>query len=239
MESCKAVLSFWEEMQRKWRNKVLPTLHLCKRDRKSPRDMRTWAVQMQITQKGERWKMRHKFVAVLHSLMIILQQVQPIPILLCIDHSSIRITPIICSYPICLHSLSHMFLWPMSQKSEKLPIKALLKSSEWMPDCHAWCDTMATQRPTPPPHHNWIVMVLERVTKHKDCGPITVGDTGTQTKINTIVWTTECRGRDREETLGFKSGHWKLGREIHHCIGQNRSVFLLLHTSASHCLCMH
>lgn len=34
--------------------------------------------------------------------MLLLQQVEPIPILLCINHSSIRITPIICSYSICL-----------------------------------------------------------------------------------------------------------------------------------------
>lgn len=141
---------------------------------------RTWAVQMPVTGKGDRQKkMRHKFVAIWHNLLLILQHVQPVPILSCINHSSIRITPIICSYPICLQSLSHMFLWPMCQKSEQLPIKVLLKSSERKPDCLTWCDTIATQSPL----HDLTLKVLERVSQSttSTSGPISVGDAGTQT----------------------------------------------------------
>lgn len=136
-------------------------------------------------------------------------------------------------------TLSHMFLRPMCQKPEQLPIKGLLKSSEWKPDCHAWCDTMATQSP----HHDWTLKVLERVSQSttSTCGPISAGDTGTQTNVNTLVWKTERRGRNREGSLGFKTGRWKLGRGIHHWTGQNWSVFQFLHTntSASRCLCKH
>lgn len=56
-------------------------------------------------------------------------------------------------------SLSHMFPWPMCQKTEQLPIKVLLKSSECEPNCLTWCDTIATLSP----HHCLILEVLEGV----------------------------------------------------------------------------
>lgn len=94
-------------------------------------------------------------------------------------------------------SLSHMFPWPMCQKTEQLPIKVLLKSSECEPNCLTWCDTIATQSP----HHCLTLKVLRRVSQSTAsmCGPSNMGDAGMQTNVNNHVSTTERDGRNIRE----------------------------------------
>lgn len=182
-------------------NGVTKCSHHCtyaKEVEKSPKGTRTWLMQMQVTRKGEGWKVSYYFTQFTAHLAT--GTTNP-HIAVCQPFFHQDNTNHLQLSNMFTQSLSHMFLWPMCQQSEQLPIKVLPKSSKWKPGCHAWCDTMATQSP----HHDWTLRVLGRVSQSTTStgGPIRVGDAGTQTNVNILVWTTERRGGDREGSLGL------------------------------------
>lgn len=204
---------------------------------------------MHVTGKGERWKKikRHKFGSTQHRWM---QKSA---------HLATGTTiPFISVYQPFFHqdntnhlqlsnmftqSLSHMFPWPMCQKTEQLPIKVLLKSSECEPNCLTRCDTIATQSP----HHCLTLKVLRRVSQRSAStpGPSNVGDAGIQTNVNNLVWTTEDSGRDIGKRPLLQKRRLKVRQRNSSLRWPNWYVLLLLHTNtwasrfASANTCMH
>lgn len=198
MENCMAKPSLWEEMQKKWGNKIVTALHLGTRARKSPRAQGSRGNACNW-KRGRKKKMRrHKFGSTLHRLM---QKSAHFATGTFIPNISVHQpffpqdnTNHLKLSNMFTQSLSHMFPWPMCQKTEQLPIKVLLKSSECEPNYLTWCDTIATLSP----HHCLILEVLEggwQSTAHMS-DPSNVGDAGIQTNVNNLVWTTQRHGKD-------------------------------------------
>lgn len=175
-------------------------MHLWTRAGKSPRGTRNWTGEMTVNGKG-RSRRKWKDVS-----LVLLSQINAencsfcnrynhFPIFLCIIFSSIRITPIIWNYPICLHrTLAVCSHGLCAKKTEQLPTKVLMKSSESEPNCFTWCDTIATQSP----HHYFTAEVFRRASESTAhiCGTSNFWDVGKQTNVNNIARTMWQHGGD-------------------------------------------
>lgn len=187
---CKVMVSLREEVQRKSGNEMLLLLHLGKRPRKSPRGTRTGAVEMHVTggeaEEDEQIQVWFYFTQI-NAHLATGTTIPYISVNQPFFHQDN--THHLQLFNMFTQNLSHMFPWPMCQNPEQLPIKVLLKSSEWEPNCLTWCDTIATQSP-----HNCLTLkVFGRVSQSTAsmCGLSYAGDAGIQTNVNTPIWKTE------------------------------------------------